>query len=163
MELPKGKTLWICSGLAAGLAGVVYLVVRKPVVREPVVKATPPPTLDKGISVPEAHAVAVALARENNSSNLLSFGNAMLPTYPVAAGLLLTKSRLLSVSGKIAAASKVSGELHPAVQNAVEDTLFQSTEGLGTLVQSSMVAAAQPMLTADVPKDAATCSSASNA
>jgi hypothetical protein len=81
-----------------------------------VVRATIPiniPTLDTGLTINEIDAISYALAREQSPQNLFSFGDSFLPDYPITAGLLLVKGKLLA------------SPTDPVLRAAVEDGVRQ--------------------------------------
>ena len=54
------------------------------------------PKLDADMTGDQAQAVGIALATESSVSNLREFAGTLTPDFPIAAGLLNTKARLIA-------------------------------------------------------------------
>lgn len=67
-----------------------------------------PSTLDAGIPYDEAHAVAYALAKDNDPKHLRNFAKTLRPDYPISAALLDAKATLVETMSK-GGAAKISG------------------------------------------------------
>jgi hypothetical protein len=52
--------------------------------------------LDVNMPAAEAEAVSIAMATETSPANLMSFGNSLLPNFPIAAEMLKTKASIVS-------------------------------------------------------------------
>jgi hypothetical protein len=61
----------------------------------PFVVPPPPPTLDKGLTFEEAHAVDVAIQHETDPAKLHAFAAAMAVDFPIAQSFLEAKARIL--------------------------------------------------------------------
>jgi hypothetical protein len=85
-------------------------------VRATVPLTIPLPGLDPNLTIDEIDAVSYALARETDTQNLLRFGASFFPRYPIAAGLLMAKAKLVASSSEPTA-------LRDAVENGVRQPL----------------------------------------
>lgn len=127
--MTRSASILLGAGALVGITAAIALLTQKkaPTTLAPTLasKGLPPvpppavpPTLDKGMPQPLAHAVAVALAREPAPSNLRQFGDAM-KDYPIARGLLLAKAYVLDAAAA-AKAKYTKPTVDAAIQAAID-------------------------------------------
>jgi hypothetical protein len=124
-------TQWSKPNPTLGLSpeGKLQVLSYQEVIEPPVVtpKPEPPVTLEAGIPYDEAHAVAYALAKDNDPKHLQYFADSMVPDFPLSAGLLVAKAKLET------AITDERGKVQP--EPAPVGDLKRLTQGLGRAVE----------------------------
>lgn len=87
---------------ALGVGAVAYTLTRPKTPEPTTTKALPAataPLFDFGLRPEEEQAISIALRTEKNPDNLKAFANSLDPMFPIAAGLLRSKTNSSSGSG----------------------------------------------------------------
>jgi len=82
---------------------------------------------DKGLSSDEQKALVFAIANEKDGRKLREFGQVMLPDFPVASSLLLSKSGFIIYRGKPAGSLNPSGPITKAASAALPPKVVTKT------------------------------------